>query len=72
MDKQPPCVAMFGGDTLATYACHKAPTRLQDSSGRNQAVTSCLVAANITGYDIIFEKDWLDVYCMAIYPLTNT
>ncbi len=69
--ERPPGVATLGRDALATYACHVTPMRLKDSSGRAQTVTGSMIAANITGYDIILGNDWLKRFCKAIYPPTE-
>ncbi|KAI9881955.1 MAG: hypothetical protein M1823_006332, partial [Watsoniomyces obsoletus] len=65
-DERPPRVATLGGDVLATYAFHSAPMRLKDSEGRCQTVTGRMIAANITGYDLILGNDWLKRFCKAI------
>ncbi|KAI9874090.1 MAG: hypothetical protein M1823_007765, partial [Watsoniomyces obsoletus] len=46
--------------------------QIADSTGRHQTVTRRMIAANISGYDIILGKDWLQQYCKAIYPPTDT
>ncbi|KAI9872771.1 MAG: hypothetical protein M1823_008086, partial [Watsoniomyces obsoletus] len=70
-DERPPRVATLGGDALATYSFHSAPMRLKDSEGRCQTVTGRMIAANITGYDLILGNDWLKRFSKAIYPATD-
>ena len=52
-------VTTLGGQTLLTYGFRKATLRLEDTQGRRIERAETLVAADITGYDLILGYPWL-------------